>query len=89
MGFKQGFLPEGVVGRRRRRAGHLDPAEFLEQIGSHAFRVEKFLELHGGELSNLLLGVVDATLLADAGADLLHDLLDVDRVGANVEIRHK
>ncbi len=50
--------------------------------------VEELLELDGRQLADLLLGVVDAALLADPRPDLPHDLLDVDRVGANVEIGH-
>jgi hypothetical protein len=42
--------------------------------------VEKLLELDVRQLANLLLGVIDAPLLADAGSDLAHDLLDVDAV---------
>src|SRR6266849_129917 len=61
----------------------------IQQIGAHAARVEKLLELHRRQLADLLLRVVDAALLADARADLLHDLLDVHRVGAHVEISHK
>jgi len=41
------------------------------------------------EVAELLLGIVHAALLADARADLLHDLFDVDRIGANVEVGHK
>ena len=51
--------------------------------------IEELLELHRRQLADLLLGVVDAALLADARADLLHDLLDVHGVGADVEIGHK
>ena len=65
------------------------PCELIEQIGSDAARIEELLELHRRQLADLLLGVVDAALLADARADLLHDLLDIDRVGADVEIGHK
>ena len=32
--------------------------------------------------------LVDAAFLADAGPNLVHDLFDIDRVGANVEVRH-
>src|SRR5262249_18713208 len=38
--------------------------------------------------ADLFLGVVDAALLADARADLPHDLLDVDAVRADGKIRH-
>src|SRR5262249_19335790 len=55
----------GPLGRRRRLA------EVLEQVGADRSRVEKLLELDRGELANLLLGVVDAALLADPCADLL------------------
>ena len=64
-------------------------AELLEEIRPDAARIEEFLELDRRQLADLLLGVVDAALLADARADLVHDLLDVDRVGADVEIRHR
>ena len=79
---------ERVVRQLRRLVGRLRLPELLEQIGPHAARVEELLELDRGQLADLLLGVVDAALLADARADLLHDLLDVDRVGADVEIGH-
>src|SRR5438876_153835 len=62
--------------------------EPLQEIGPNAARVEKLLELHRRQLAQLLFGVVDAPLLADARPDLLHDLLDVDRFGPDVEI-HK
>jgi hypothetical protein len=62
--------------------------ELLEQIGSHATRIQELFKLDGGELLNLLLGVVGAALLANARADLFHDLLDIDRVGTDVEVRH-
>ena len=75
-------------GRSGGCVGRLRAAELFEQVGADAARVEELLQLHAGELADLLLGVVGAALLADAGADLLHDLLDVDRVGAHVEIRH-
>ena len=63
-------------------------AVLLEQIGSQTAWVEKLFELDAGEFANLRLGVVDTALLANARANLLHDLLDVDRVGTNVEIGH-
>ena len=59
------------------------PAELLEQIRAHALRIEELLELDVGQLADLVFGVVDAALLADARADLPHDLLDVDVVGAD------
>ena len=61
-------------------------AELLEQIRADAGRVEEAFELRGGELADLLLGVINAAFVADAPADLAHDLLDVDRVGADGEI---
>jgi hypothetical protein len=87
--FVQRLVVERKVGKRLRALGRFLLPELLEQIGSDAARVEEFLELDGRQLADLLLGVVDAALLTDAGADLLHDLLDVDRVGADVEIRHR
>ena len=62
--------------------------ELLDEIGAHAARIEKLLELDVGQLLQLGLGVVDAALLANARADLPHDLLDVHRIGSNVEICH-
>ena len=56
--------------------------ELLEQIRADAARIEELLELDVGELADLVLGVVDAALLADPRADLPHDLLDVDGVGS-------
>ena len=79
---------EREVGQLGRRVRRLRLAELLEQIGADAARVEELLELHRRQLADLLFGVVDAALLADPRADLLHDLLDVDRVGADVEIGH-
>ena len=73
----------------RRVVARLVLLELLEQVGADAARVEELLELDRRELADLLLGVVDAALLADARPDLLHDLLDVDRIGADVEIGHK
>jgi hypothetical protein len=63
-------------------------AELLDQIGAHAARVEELLELHIRELLQLGLGVVHAALLADAGADLAHDLLYIDRIRSNIQIGH-
>ena len=83
------LLLEREVGQLRRCVGRLRAAELLEQIGPHAAWVEELLELDRRHLVNLLLGVVDAALLADARADLFHDLLDVDRVGAHVEVSHR
>ena len=61
----------------------------VEQIGTDTTRVEKLLELHRSQFVNLLLGVVDTSLLANPRPDLLHDLLDIHRVGPDVEIGHK
>ena len=65
-----------------------DPPELLDEIGADPFRIEKALELDAGELLNLLFGVVDAPLRLNPRPNLAHDLLDVDGVGANVEICH-
>ena len=62
--------------------------ELFDEIRAHAFRIEKALELDVGQLLNLLFGVVDAALLLNPRPNLAHDLLDVDGVGANVEICH-
>ena len=62
--------------------------ELLDEIGADPFRIEKALELDVGELLNLLFGVVDAALRLNPRPNLAHDLLDVDGVGANVEICH-
>ena len=80
---------EDERGHGRRFVPGLTRFELVEEIGTDAARVEKLLELHRGQLVNLLLGVVDASLLADPRPDLLHDLLDVHRVGSDVEIGHK
>ena len=74
---------------RRRRLGRADPAVLLEQPRAHALGIDELLELDVGQLADLFLGVVHAALLADARADLPHDLLDVDVVGANGKIRHE
>ena len=68
-----------VVLERVVRIG-LDAPELVEKIGSDAARIEELLQLHRRQLANLLLGVVHAALLADARADLFHDLLDVHRI---------
>jgi len=82
-------FPKGVVARIWRRVYGLCPPKLLEEVRPHALRIEELLELDRRQLSDLLLGIIDAALFADAGADLLHDLLDLDRVGAHVEIRHR
>ena len=74
---------------RRRRRGRLIALKLLKQIRPDHSGVEELLELDGGELADLLLGVIDAAFLADPGADLLHDLLDVDGVGTDSEVRHR
>ena len=75
-----------VLGQLRQRRPAL--AELFEQVRSQVLRVEKLLEPHRRQLANLIFGVVHAALLVNARADLLHDLLDVDRLGADVEISH-
>ena len=82
----QGVFAERVV--RRRRLRRADPAVLLEQVRAHALRVDELLELDVRQLADLFFGVVHAALLADARADLPHDLLDVDVVGPYGEIRH-
>jgi hypothetical protein len=57
--------------------------ELLDEVGSHAARIEELLELDARQLLQLRLGVVHAALLANARADLPHDLLDVDGIGTN------
>src|SRR5207244_6015763 len=89
MRLEQRRVLEREIGQLRRFVGGLLLAELFEQIGADAARIEKLLELDRRQLANLLLGVVDAALLADPGADLLHDLLDVHRVGADVKVGHK
>ena len=69
---------------RRRRTDDAVLLELLDEIGAHAARVQKLLELDGGQLLELGLGVIDAALLANARANLAHDLLDVDGIGANI-----
>jgi hypothetical protein len=85
--FVERVLAEREVRRGRLRRAHA--AVLLEQPRAHAFRIDELLELHVRELADLFLGVVDAALLADARADLLHDLLDVEAVGADGKIRHE
>ena len=86
--FEQRRVLEREVRPHRRLDWRPHAAEFLEQVGADAARIEELLELDRRQLADLLLGVVDAALLADPRADLLHDLLDVDRIGADVEIGH-
>jgi len=62
--------------------------ELLQQIGPYAAGIQERFELDRCELPNLFFGVVHPALVADAGTNLLHDLLDVDRVGADVEVGH-
>src|SRR4030095_9482472 len=64
-------------------------AELIEQIRSQLLRIQELLEPHRGQLADLIFGVVGAALLENALADLLHDLLDVDRFGTNSEIAHR
>jgi hypothetical protein len=64
------------------------PPELLDEIGPEAARVEKSLQLDGRQLLELGLRVVGAALLANAGANLPHDLLDVHRIGSDVEVGH-
>jgi len=82
---------EGVVLRRRLERGHcgrvVRPTVLLHQVRAHPRRIEELLELDAGQLPDLLLGVVHAALLADPRADLLHDLVDVDRIGTDGELR--
>jgi hypothetical protein len=77
---------EHVIGRRR--LGCLSLAKLFEEVGPYSTWIKKLLELHRRQLANLLLGIVHPALLSNARADLLHDLLDVDRIGADVEVRH-
>ena len=88
MSIEEGGVLERVVRNRSRVLARSGAAELLEQIGPYAARVEEAFELDRRKLPDLFLGVVDAPLFADPRADLLHDLLDVDRVGAHVEVRH-
>jgi hypothetical protein len=74
-------LAEGVVGRRR--LGARQPSVLLEQVRADALRIDELLELDVRQLADLVFGVVHAAFLADARADLPHDLLDVDVVGAD------
>ena len=82
---------ELVGGHRRQRRvfGRTAAAELLEQVGAEVLRIEELLEPDVGQLADLFLGVVDAALVADPAADLLHDLLDIDGVGSDVEIGHE
>ena len=78
-------------GNHRRFARHCRAAvaELFEQIRAQVVGIEEFLEPHRGQLADFFFGVVGAPLLEDALADLLHDLLDVDRLGTNVELAHR
>ena len=85
MRLEQRFLFERVIGPRV----WLRVSKLVEQIRTNAAWIEELLQLDRRKFADLLLGVVDAALFADTCADLLHDLLDVDRVGADIEIGHK
>ena len=89
MGLVERLIGELIVRQRLRGFRRLLLAELLQEVRPDAARIEEFLQLDRRKLADFLLGVVDAALLADARADLLHDLFDVDRVGADVEIRHR
>jgi hypothetical protein len=78
---------EREVRRRRLRCAH--PPILLEQPRTDAFGIDELLELHVGQLADLLLGVIHAALLPDPGADLPHDLLDVDVFRTDRKIRHE
>ena len=52
----------------------------LTRMDVDTARIEELFEFHRRQLANLLLGVVHAALLANALADLLHDLLDIHRI---------
>ncbi len=77
-----------LLGLKRLELPIAGAPELLDEIGADPFRIEKALELDAGELLNLLFGVVDASLRLNPRPNLAHDLLDVDGVGANVEICH-
>ena len=77
---------ESVV--RRLGAGAARSLELFDKVGADALRIEKSLELDVGQLLDLLLGIVDAALFLNPRPNLAHDLLDDDRVGANVELSH-
>jgi hypothetical protein len=79
-----------VLEHELRRFGTDDalPAELIDEIRSDAPRIEELVELDVGELAELGLGVIGATLLTDARANLPHDLLDIDRVGTNGKFSH-
>ena len=88
----QRLVVEGVRRFDLRRLGvHRRPAlaELLQQVRSQVLRLEEFLEPDRRQLPDLIFGVVGAALLENARADLLHDLLDVDRLGTNGELAHR
>ena len=58
--------------------------ELFQQIGAQRARVGKLFQFHARELLQLGVGVVGSALFADAGSNLLHDLLDVNRVRSHV-----
>ena len=62
--------------------------EVAEQVGADGARVEEAIELDAGQLADLRLGVVGAALVTDPRPDLAHDLLDVNVISADGEIRH-
>ena len=70
------------------KAGLALAAELLDQVRSHAARIEKLLQPGVCQFLDFFFRVIDAALLTDAGADLPHDLLDVDVVGANMKVGH-
>ena len=78
---------EFLAGEEERRRLVL-ALEVAEQVGADGARVEEAIELDAGQLADLRLGVVGAALVTDPRPDLAHDLLDVNVISADGEIRH-
>jgi hypothetical protein len=86
MRLVQGRVVERVLWQLR--ADRAVPLELFDEIGSQAARIEKPLQLDRGQLLKLSFRVIRSALLPDARANLPHDLLDVHRIGSDVEVGH-
>src|SRR5574338_251003 len=86
-----GVVDRAVFEREVGRGSFLVPRapELVQQVRTHARRVEKRVQFRIRQLPDFLFRVIGAALLADARADLPHDLLHVYRIGADAEVCHQ
>ena len=64
------------------------PPELIDEIGSQTTWIEKPFEFDRCQLLKFGFRVIRATLLSNARANLPHDLLDVHRIGSDVDVGH-